>query len=1039
MRSLGRRRWLFTTVLSVALAAPMTEAQAQTGKLTGTVTDAETGKPIQGVNVIIQGTTLGTTTAANGRYFIIQVPPGAYTVQARRIGYTSVNATNAVLTIDQTTEQNFKLRASSTTLAAVSVQADQAPLVPRGQVSAAINISADKILSLPVTSIAEVLALQQGFINVPNNTSLISVAEEQRGSAPAPRIRGGRGGSTLSLIDGIPINNPLFGNPTITLSPFSVSGISFNRGYLDPQYGNATSGAINQSVREGGSEVAGGLAYQNSSLPGRVFGNVQDELLNNNLIQGFLSGPVPGTRAKLRYSVSGDLTSQAGNPLRFDDDIFTANAQRQFNDDLQPDPRDLSGGFQAPGGLQSSNFVANLTFLPLANTTIKLTGATSDRSQVPFDRRLGFLFRGDPLALVNNRADSLRILQDPNNRLSRDLVQAVGRTNGRLLLASVAQRFGRTNVQLRLAQNSSERTTCPIFLGACNPSPFFRPNFAQGFLSPSPGVGGGDRIPDAGGVSLRFGGEEVTTQFGRIDVQSQVTDHNNLQFGAQFTRHDLDIRETNGFGTNSGIQPATTNAFNAQPIEGAAYVQSTIEYDFIKINLGARFEYGRARGQGFTDPFNPTNGTSAREVCADGLAVRGQSLLNAQGQPLGLAGCNSGAINPLTQRSFLFDSAVAVAQRDDFTDASARTAFSPRVGISFPLTERSQIFFNAGRYTQIPLYQNVFNNTGNGVVAGATNGICGARQVRPGTNECAPNLSTLNPEFVGNPNLLLEESKSYEVGYSSQLGRDYSVQVNIFNRSETGLSGLRPGRATQDIGSTFDGSLPQFNVIVNGDFLTARGLEIQFQRRLSNRWGYDISYGISRSTSNARPIERANEIARTDEANRVQLLETVSDINIPHNFLSSIFLQLRDDVAPGPLGIGRLLRNSRASLTYTFRSGVPFTPIFAATFAGIQNNLNAADVNSGNQPSTQQANLQATKNFRLANVAYSAFLRVDNLLDQTNCNQVFANTGTCDAGLRDFNNRRVGNTGDATTSTAFDQPEFIGQRRSFNAGISVNF
>ena len=48
MRFLGRR-WLVATVLSAALAAPITVAHAQTGKLTGVVTDAETGKPIEGV------------------------------------------------------------------------------------------------------------------------------------------------------------------------------------------------------------------------------------------------------------------------------------------------------------------------------------------------------------------------------------------------------------------------------------------------------------------------------------------------------------------------------------------------------------------------------------------------------------------------------------------------------------------------------------------------------------------------------------------------------------------------------------------------------------------------------------------------------------------------------------------------------------------------------------------------------------------------------------------------------------------------------
>lgn len=1037
MRLLGRRRWFFATVLGAALAAPITAAHAQTGKLTGVVTDAESGKPIEGVAVIIQGTTLGGNTNAAGRFFIIQVPPGSYTVQARRLGYQSVNATNVVLTIDQTTEQNFKLRATNQTLAAVTVQAEQVPLVQRGQVGSQSVVTAEAIQSLPVTSISGVLALQQGYVEVPQSTNLVTVAEEQRGTTPAPRVRGSRGGATLSMIDNIPINNPLFGTNVVNLSPFAVQQVSFNRGYMDPQYGNALSGVINQAVREGGSEVSGAIDYQNSSLAGNLFNNQQDKLLGLNLMRGYLSGPVPGTGSKLRYAVSGEVSSQANRVLRFDDDVFTVNSPLSYTDALLPQNRDLAGGWGAFGGNQSSNVVGKLTFLPFDNTTIKFTAIASDQSSQGYDRRYYYLYRGDPLKLVNNRADSLFVLSDAGNRLSRDMVQSTGRNAGQMYVASFDQRFGRTNISARLAQMNYERTTCPVFLGTCLPSPFYRPNFSQNFLSPSPGVGGGDRIPDAGGVSLRFGGEDVTTRVGRIDIQSQVTDHNNLQFGVMFTRHDLRFKEIQGFGTNSGIQPFTTQVYNAKPYEAAGYIQSNIEYDFIKISLGGRFDYGVARGLGFTDPFNPTNGTTAREVC-QGTSVGGRSLVNAQGQPYGLAGCASGPINPASQRSFLIDSAVAIAQLDDFTEAKARTSFSPRIGVSFPLSEKSQLFFNAGRYTMIPLYGNVYRNTGVGTVAGQ-DGYCARGLVKPGTNECQPNLSTNNPEFVGNPNLLLEEAKSYEIGYSSELGRNYSIQVNVFNRSETGLSGIRPGRATQDIGSTYEASLPTYTALVNGDFLTSRGVEIQFRRRLADRWGYDLSYGLSRATSNSRPPERANEIERQGEASRQQLLETVADINIPHNFLTSLFVQFRENDAPNVWGLKKVLKNTRATMTYTYRSGVPYTPIAAASFGAITNVQNLNDINSGSQPSVQNVGLNLDKNFRISNVAYAAFLRFDNLFDRKNCVQVFVNTGTCDAGLRDFNNRSVGNTGDASTSTAFDQPEYIGARRSIAAGIRVSF
>ena len=1037
MKFLGRR-WLFATVLGAAIAVPFTVAQSQTGKLTGLVVDAETGKPIEAAAVVITGTTLGAQTNAAGRYFIIQVPPGTYTVAARRLGFQSVQATNVQITIDGTREQNFKLKATNQQLAAVTVQADQTPLIERNQVGSASVVTAEQIASLPVTSIAGVLALQQGFTEVPNNTSVISLAEEQRSTTQPIRVRGGRGGSTLSMIDGVPINNPLFGSDVVSLNSMAVQQVNFQRGGMDPQYGNALSGVINQAVREGGSEVSGSINFQNSTLPGALFGNEQDKLLGLNLLNGYLSGPVPGTNAKVRYAVSGQVQSQAARVLKFDNDVFTVNSPITREDELAPGARDLNGGWQGYGGNQNSQVVGKLTFLPFANTTIKITGVGAERATRNYDRRLYYVYRGDPLALVNNRADSLQILTDGGNRFSQDLMQPSVSDKGRVIIGSLEQRFGRSNVQVRFGQTNFERITCPYFLGTCIPGPFFRPNFDQNFLSPSPGVAGGDRIPDAGIVDGVYGGEKFTTRTFKADVQSQLTDHNNLQFGAQFVSHDLTYKDVGAFGSNSGIQPMISQVYRAKPIEAAGYVQSIIEYDFITIKLGGRFDYGRAKGLGFTDPFNPSNNTSAREVC-EGATVGGKKMVNAQGQPYGLAACAAGAINPATQRSILLDSAAAIAQLDDFSEAKARTAFSPRVAVAFPLTEKSQVFFNAGRYTMVPLYGNGYRNTGIGTVAGAGDNYCSATQTKPGTNECIPNITTNNPAFVGNPSLLLEQAKQYEVGYQTELGRNYSVQVAVFNRSETGLSGLRPSRSTQDIGSTYDGSLPSYTVLVNGDFLTSRGMEVQFRRRLADRWGYDVNFGLSRATTNSRPPDRANEVQRTEATINQQLIETVADIDQTYKVNTSFFLQVREDIPTLPFNAGKLLRNARATITFNRTAGVPYTPVRATSFGNVNSAAASADVNAGRQPATSQFDLVVDKGFRIGAVRYSGFLRVANLFNRANCVQVFVNTGTCDAGLRDFSNRRVGNTGDASTSTAFDQPEYIGARRSLATGITVNF
>ncbi len=1039
MRFLGRCRWLVAAVVGVALSAPISALHAQTGKLSGTVTDAETGKPIAGVSVIIDGTTLGSQTGENGKYFIIQVPPGRVNLIARRLGYQSVRQQGIEIVIDQNVTADFKIKATNQTLETINVQAAQTPLILRGQTGTTSVISADEITSLPVTNIAGVLALQQGFAEVPNNTSVISLAEEQRSTTSPTRVRGSRGGSSITLIDGVPINNPLFGTNSIDLNQFAVSQINFQRGGAGAEYGNGLSGVINQAVREGGANVSGSVSFQNSTLPGALFNSTYDKLLGQNLLNGYLSGPVPGTNSKIRYAVSGQVQSQAQSVLKFDDDVYTVtgNGVIAFGNNLAPSPRDLTKGWQAFGGTQNTSGVGKLTFLPFADTKIGVTGIYSERLTNSYSRQNYYQFRGDPLALVNNRADSLNILTDGGNRLSQDLIKPSVRDKGSLVSATLNQRFARSSLNISVGQLDFQRTTCPYFLGTCIPSPFFRPNFDQGFLSPSPGVAGGDRVPDAGCVSCSYGGEKFISRSIRADVQSQVTDHNYMQIGGSFVQHDIRFRQIDGFGSNSGIQALTTQVYRAKPIEAGAYLQSTVEYDFIKVVLGGRFDYGVAKGSSFTDPFNPSNGTDARNVC-EGAVINGQKLVNAQGQPYGLAGCTNSPVDKVTQRPVLLDSAAKIAQLDDFTSAKARSSFSPRISVNFPLTEASGVFVNAGRYTKVPNYGDAYRNTGVGTIAGPADGYCAANKRKPGTNECVPDLSTNNPTFIGNTNLLLEEAKAYEVGYQTEFGGNYALQVAVYNRSETGLSGIRQSRATQDLGSTYDGSLPSYTVIVNGDFQTSRGMEVQLKRRLQNRWGYDINYSLSHSTTNAASPDRTNEIQR-DESNRLQLYESLDNGDIPNNLNFSLFSAIVNDIPTLPFNTGRLLRNTRVTMTYQFRTGSPYTPTRATSLGNVGATANAAEINSGRAPSVQTVALRVDKSFRLANVSYRGFLNITNLLDRKNCLQVFVTSGNCDSGLRDFNNRRIGNTGDGTTSTSFDQPEYIGARRSISTGITVTF
>jgi outer membrane receptor protein involved in Fe transport len=80
-------RALLTLLLASAGFAASAEAQ-QSGRVIGLVVDSLSGAPIGGVQVYLERSTMGTVTRQNGRYAIINVPPGTYQVRAERIGLT---------------------------------------------------------------------------------------------------------------------------------------------------------------------------------------------------------------------------------------------------------------------------------------------------------------------------------------------------------------------------------------------------------------------------------------------------------------------------------------------------------------------------------------------------------------------------------------------------------------------------------------------------------------------------------------------------------------------------------------------------------------------------------------------------------------------------------------------------------------------------------------------------------------------------------------------------------------------------------------
>jgi len=63
------------------------------GRISGRVTDEETGEALIGADVYLQGTELGAATDGNGEYSILYVPVGTYQVVAAYVGYNEFTYT----------------------------------------------------------------------------------------------------------------------------------------------------------------------------------------------------------------------------------------------------------------------------------------------------------------------------------------------------------------------------------------------------------------------------------------------------------------------------------------------------------------------------------------------------------------------------------------------------------------------------------------------------------------------------------------------------------------------------------------------------------------------------------------------------------------------------------------------------------------------------------------------------------------------------------------------------------------------------------
>jgi TonB-dependent starch-binding outer membrane protein SusC len=210
--SRSRMSWFAPSVASLLLAPAVMPIMAQTGTVTGRVTDSRSGAPVTSAQVRIVGTTLGAAVDAEGRYRVANVPAGAHEISARTIGYEPTTAP-FTLTAGGTATVNLTMTVSVTSLNAVVVTGAVGDTRRRAIGNAVSSVSvADVVGKTSVSNVTEVLQSK-----VPGLTLMPGSGEA--GTSTNYRLRGAgslyAGNNPTIYVDGVRVQSRGQGNYTV--------------------------------------------------------------------------------------------------------------------------------------------------------------------------------------------------------------------------------------------------------------------------------------------------------------------------------------------------------------------------------------------------------------------------------------------------------------------------------------------------------------------------------------------------------------------------------------------------------------------------------------------------------------------------------------------------------------------------------------------------------------------------------------------------------------------------------------------------------
>ena len=570
-----------------------------TGKIAGRVVDATTGEPLPGVNVVIVGTTTGTSTDLDGYYTILQVKPGTYAVQASFIGFASVIKENVVVQVDKTTTVDFAMREEVFEGEEVVITAER-PLVQVDRTTTTSVVDGEQLEALPVTNINEAVNLQAGVVD--------------------GHFRGGRTGEVAYLVNGVPINNRFSNEAAFEVEQNMVSSLEVISGVFNAEYGQALSGVVNIVTKD---------------LPDRW--------------DGSLLGYV-GALASTRELEFVERTAPAGSDLSIDDfeseQVSYAEAAAFPNlVDLQasvggPILRDRLGVRASVRYLEdNAHHIARNLFVPSDSSQGLNSGAPTSTWVIESTGDGDFVPRNATQRLSLNAALAYNFT--PKVKLDYNVFSQGGTfspyQHARKYVPdgiNDVEFFNQTHIvglRLTLGDRAFANASYSYLRDKTDVQLYDEPTDDRYVPAERASLQGVNAFAVAG--NDLFTSDQLTVTHTMLaDYTRQANQVHLVKVGAQARFHRLDNRDfgiERSFRTNNEPAPSpdpfADNRLTASPLEFAVYAQDKMEFTGLIVNAGLRFDYfepdydipidwAQAEQEEIPDPANPGQTISNRQA-----------------------------------------------------------------------------------------------------------------------------------------------------------------------------------------------------------------------------------------------------------------------------------------------------------------------------------------------------------------------------------------------------------------------------------------